>query len=807
MTLRAKTIAIVAVALITLMAMLYISSRTVLLRSFARLEEEATRTDVQRALNALENRVDQLDTTTYDWASWDDTYQFMQDMNDSYLESNLLDDTLLALSLNAVVLVAPGGEVVFQKAIDLETGHEIAMPLDLLAHLTSDGLLSPVGEPGSRSSGILQLPVGPLLVSSRPILTSADEGPMRGWLIMARYLDSTEVERLAEITDSFLTIQPFDGLSESAASETIQSALLDNPSSIVVRPISAELVAGYAVIRDIYGAPSLLLGVEVPGEIYAQGQAAVNYLLTAILLVGLAFGGLQCVMLDRQVLARVMELGTGIRRIRSHDDLSARVSVSGQDELTELGADINAMLERLQHAQAELKSSEERYRRLVESANEIIYTHDLHGNLTSANAAALTAYGYALDEISQLNVADVVDPDFVALAQQKIRESLSHPSETSAYELLTYAKSGRPIWLEISTRIAQGRDGTREVQSIGRDITQRRLAEEALLKEKERLHVVLEEFPLGVAITAADGRYEYINAKFVEMFGYTLQDIPTGRAWFEKAYPDQTYRAKAISAWVADLKDSRPGEARPRTFTVRCKDNSDKVIHFRAVTMQDGEQFLVCEDITERQRAEDTIKQLAYHDALTGLPNRILFNDRLEKALARARRNGDMLAVLLMDLDHFKEVNDSLGHTTGDQLLRAVGERLTTLLRESDTICRMGGDEFLILLTDITDIHNLSRIAHKILKAIRVPFVLDDHTVKVTTSLGGAIYPDDAQDAETLIRQTDFAMYLSKERGRDNYLRYSPFEHETLPTSVRSRNAAQEALRGGRRTSGSAHGD
>jgi diguanylate cyclase (GGDEF)-like protein/PAS domain S-box-containing protein len=317
--------------------------------------------------------------------------------------------------------------------------------------------------------------------------------------------------------------------------------------------------------------------------------------------------------------------------------------------------------------------------------------------------------------------------------------------------------------------------------------------EDELQKEKERLEILLEEFPLGVAIIAGDGRYEYVNPRFVDMFGYNLADVPNGREWFERAYPDEEYRHQVMSTWLQDLHSAQQGERRPRTFTVRCADGTDKVVHFRPVSVKGGDQLVVSEDITERQRAEDRIRQLAYHDPLTGLPNRTLFYDRMEIALARARRNGDKLAVFLMDLDHFKKVNDNLGHAVGDQLLQAVGDRLSTLVRESDTICRMGGDEFLILLTGITSVHDVNRIANRVLEALRKPFVLDDHKLEVTTSLGVAIYPEDAEDLDTLIRQTDVAMYLAKERGRDNYQRYSPLQHETHPTSGRVRSDGRQS--------------
>jgi diguanylate cyclase (GGDEF)-like protein/PAS domain S-box-containing protein len=418
-----------------------------------------------------------------------------------------------------------------------------------------------------------------------------------------------------------------------------------------------------------------------------------------------------------------------------------------------------------------LRASQERYREIVDRAEDIIYTHDEAGSFTSVNPAMAHTYGYTIEELSQLNVADIVEPEYLGLAHQKT-EGQAAQAQTGPYELLTRGKGGRAIWIEVSTRIIDGGDRPYEVQSIARDITERKQAEEALHTERERLAVLLEQFPLGVAIVNRDGRYEYLNPKFVEIFGYTLEDIPTGRHWFAQAYPDAEYRSRAISTWLGDLQRTQTGQARSRAFTVRCKDGSDKVIHFKRVTMPSADQLLVCEDITERKEAEDTIRRLAYHDALTGLPNRALFNDRLDVALAHARRNKAILAVLLLDLDHFKRVNDTFGHTTGDKLLRAVGQRLTTLLRDSDTVCRMGGDEFLILLTGIAEADDVGKVAERVLQAIRKPFVLDGAALSITTSVGIAIYPADGEDGDILIRNTDFAMYLAKQKGRDNRQRY-----------------------------------
>ena len=179
-------------------------------------------------------------------------------------------------------------------------------------------------------------------------------------------------------------------------------------------------------------------------------------------------------------------------------------------------------------------------------------------------------------------------------------------------------------------------------------------------------------------------------------------------------------------------------------------------------------------DITERRQAEEVIRRIAYHDDLTGLPNRRLFRDRVALALARSHRNRQSVAVMMLDLDHFKDVNDTLGHSVGDRLLRAVGDRLAGLLRQSDTVARMGGDEFLLLLPEISGREDAARVARKALEAFRKPFVFDDHKLNITTSIGIALYPGDGEDGDTLMKNADIAMYRAKDRGRDNYQRYTP---------------------------------
>lgn len=209
--------------------------------------------------------------------------------------------------------------------------------------------------------------------------------------------------------------------------------------------------------------------------------------------------------------------------------------------------------------------------------------------------------------------------------------------------------------------------------------------------------------------------------------------------------------------------------------------NMDRVL--TVVTESIKKQHLVMEhrrlyeeskpELAERKQAKETIRHLAYYDSLSGLPNRKLFNERLNLELAHAQRNQQKLAVMWLNLDRFKDVYDTLGQSVGDKLLQAVGKRLTSLLRKGDTVARMGGDEYLMLLPEIAGIADVAKIAQKVLEAIRKPFVFDGHELHITISIGVAIYPNDGGDADTLIENADTAMYRAKSQGRDNYQCYS----------------------------------
>lgn len=354
------------VTLIGLMVALYASSSAILLGGFAQVEEQDTQENVRRALDALSEDLVMLGTTTGDYAAWDDTYAFIGDANEDYITANLVDSTFTTLKLNLMLFVHSSGQTVFGKAFDLQDEKEIPVSPAWQNHLSAASPLLRLPDAESSQAGIMLLPEGPLLVAARPILTSERKGPIRGALIMGRYLDTAYIERLAKLTHLSITAWRFDD-KQMPLDSRAASASLSEKTPILVRPLSADSIAGYTWLNDIYGKPALLLRVDTPRAIYQQGQATVRYLHGSLLVVGLVFGVVSLLLLEKSVLSRLAHLSARVRHIGARGDLSARVTMTGQDELSSLAGAINRMLETLERSQHELRESEVKHRLLLTS--------------------------------------------------------------------------------------------------------------------------------------------------------------------------------------------------------------------------------------------------------------------------------------------------------------------------------------------------------------------------------------------------------------------------------------------------------
>ena len=284
---------------------------------------------------------------------------------------------------------------------------------------------------------------------------------------------------------------------------------------------------------------------------------------------------------------------------KAHNELEERVK-ERTFELAKLNDDLKLNIEELKQTEKALRQSEEKYRQHFENVFDVMFSIDSNYRLVNVSPSVEKLLGYKPEELTGRPFQDlhVLAPDYLEVAlSDMVRILEGERIALSLYEFI--AKDGTRKFGEVSGAPLVLGGKVIGVISVARDVTGRKQAEKALYREKENFRVLVEEFPLGISLIGEDGRYKYTNPKFVEIFGFTLEDIPSGREWFRKAYPDDKYRNHVISTWMIDQEKSKLGEGLSRTFSVICKDGLEKLIHFRSVKMQSGEHIVIYDDITE----------------------------------------------------------------------------------------------------------------------------------------------------------------------------------------------------------------
>ncbi|GAB4165130.1 MAG: hypothetical protein Kow00100_03160 [Geothermobacteraceae bacterium] len=418
----------------------------------------------------------------------------------------------------------------------------------------------------------------------------------------------------------------------------------------------------------------------------------------------------------------------------------------------------------------------ERYRLLVEAANDVFYQLDQVGCWTYLNRAWEEVTGFAVVSSLGTPFLESVYPTDLGKARQLLDSVLTGSASCERTDLRLKTSTGSYRWVELVARpfgrIGQGISG---ITGTMRDVTARRLAEEALRENEERYRRIFSNIQDIYFESSMGGLVIEVSPSIENSLGYRRDQLIGMPFSMLCDDPEAVGHIRERLLECERLRDFELLLRRRGGETVPCSVNGT------LVRDENGKPLKIVgsiRDVSERKRAEDEIRSLAYHDQLTGLPNRSLLKDRMQQALAQARRQNRQMAVLFLDLDRFKDVNDTLGHDAGDELLRMVAEKLDSCVRQSDTVARLGGDEFVILLTSVKNAHDPVVVAEKILQLLTRPFVLNGKEVFTSTSIGIAMYPNDGADADTLLKHADMAMYEAKEHGRSHFQFFSEKMHQ-----------------------------
>ena len=460
------------------------------------------------------------------------------------------------------------------------------------------------------------------------------------------------------------------------------------------------------------------------------------------------------------------------------------------DELDLVVNAINDMRLNLKQYYKDLQASEETLRLAIETTQDGIWDWDLRSNTIQYSPGWARLLGYTHDEATTDYAFwdSKIHPDDRDETLAAVHDHLQGRSSSFAVEHRLRTKYGDWKWVLGRGRVVEwAADGT-PVRVVGdtSDISYRRQSEEQL----RLAATVFDNIREAIMVTDASRRIVRVNKAFADTTGFSAADAvgQDHRILYSQHQDDDAYAriwgaVNDTGHWKGEIANLRKnGDSYPAWLGITAVyDTYGNITHYVGILS----------DISEIKINEARIEHLAHHDPLTGLPNRILLNDRLERALAAARRQRSMVALLFLDLDHFKVTNDSLGHVIGDKLLQSVSARLQECVRGTDTVSRQGGDEFLIVIGELQDVDTAGRVARKILERLSEPFNVEGHNINTSFSIGVSMYPGDGQDFASLLRKADTALYHAKQGGRNNY----HFFTESMNASVFDRMQLENRLR------------
>jgi diguanylate cyclase (GGDEF)-like protein/PAS domain S-box-containing protein len=835
MTLQRRVLLIFSASFVCLLVALYVVSLVILQRDIAATERADATQSLQASRGILKQRVEQLNQRFADWAAWDDTYEFVENRNGRFIGSNLQAESLNLLHINAILFLNRQGQIVFGTGFDETKKRREPVPQSLVQFVQAAPHLRRFSQLTDSHSGLLMLNGRLMILAFRPIITSKLSGPIRGTLVVGRYLTTADLHNLTQWSGIAFTVRP---VTDNTLPPFVQQQLNVQPAQqgdintnrplaqsriIVTQPVSRERLSAYTVLTDISQRATLLLQVDLPRTAYLNGLQSLRYLVAALFTSALVFGLVTLGSIRRLVLAPLITISQEVSEVRDKGDVTARVAVVGDGELSSLAHDINGMLATLEDAQHQVRENEERYRSATQHSAVGVALVSFDGHFLQTNRSLCRLLGYEEEELHLLTFQDITHPDDLDGNLQKAQQLIEGEIKTYQMEKRFYHKEGHEVWGLLSVSLVHDKAGkplyfVSQVQ----DISSRKSAELLLQVAHEELTLRVEELTQRTREMALVGEMGEVlqicrsREEAAQAIAQSMQRLfPAGSGALSIMNASQD-RVERMLQWgqgcikeVVQSEYFAPDECWAlRRSRLHCVESpsSDLTCAHTGTHLSHG--YLCLPLMAERQtlgvlhlchnhektwnethlqlartvaehvslslfnlELQATLRQQSVRDPLTGLYNRRHMEEALARELSRAERNNSTIGIILCDVDHFKRFNDTFGHEAGDLVLREIGGLMKQNSRKMDVACRYGGEELLLILPDCSLEHAIERAEDLRVEVKSLALHHQGRSLgQVTLSVGVALYPEQGTTGNELIRAADALLYQAKREGRDRVL-------------------------------------
>jgi len=503
-----KKVFIITILIFSIFVVVFTLTHSMQLSNFLELERNDTLENVERVQNAISAEQEYLDFIVQDWACWDDTYEFIENGNQQYINVNLQNQTLAGIKINVMIFVNESGDVVYAKSIDIDTAEEVSVPQELL-QLIKDGTLLTKAE-NDTISGFVLLRENPVFISCHPILTTNHQGPVKGTLIFGRFFDNSLLDYFKEVTRSSLLMYRIDE-DLPPDFQTKLKFFSENPDKTIVEPLSKERVAGYFELKDISGKSAIIMRADFPRELYLHGERTLNNVYFFLLLTGLMTGAGIKFAFDRLFISRLIGIDNFVTRIRSERDLSRRLSLENNDELYRLSREINGMLNEIYLSEQELKAQEREKKVLLDSLNELVIFVSPELKIIWVNRAALECMNMELQKAVGMSLKDILGTVGLLSGYLQLEQIFVTGNKKSG-EFTT--KDGRTWYIQAIP--VTGEDGKIiGILEVFRDITEKKKAEQ--LRKREINHRIKNNLQIVSSLLDLQAE-KFSDRKVIEAF-------------------------------------------------------------------------------------------------------------------------------------------------------------------------------------------------------------------------------------------------------------------------------------------------